>query len=141
MNTECLHKYNDLINEADAAKGKSKDSAGKPAKGKASKNKGSAGKPAKGKAGKGGKPGPRQQAQQLKKQRFNKIISDIACKKALFMSFVRFPARLQLNEAVKNLLIDIQTLMCGDDYRVMGEASKEKSKELAKLKVRQRSSS
>ena len=28
MNRECLQKYNDLISEADAAKGKSKDSAG-----------------------------------------------------------------------------------------------------------------
>ena len=134
MNRECLQKYNDLINEADAAKGKSKDSAGKPAKGKASKDKGSAGKPAKGEAGKGGKSGPRQLAQQLKKQRFNKIISDIACKKALFMSFVRFPARLQTNEAVKNLLINIQLLMDGDEYKAMVDVSKKKSEELAKLK-------
>ena len=105
MNSECLQQYNDLIEEADAAKGKSKNSAGKPGKGNASKDKGSAGKPAKDKAGKG-KAGPRQQAQQLKKQRFNKIISDIACKKGLFMSFVRFPARLQSDEDIKNLLID-----------------------------------
>ena len=133
MNRECLQKYNDLINEADAAKGKSKDSAGKPAKGKASKDKGSAGKPAKDKAGKG-KPGPRQQAQQLKKKRFNKIISDIACKKALFLSFVRFPARLQSDEDIKNLLLNIQAIMRGKDYHELVEISKKKSDELATLK-------
>ena len=57
-----------MIDEADAAKGKNKNSAGKPGKGKASKDKGSAGKPANNKAGKGNVgPGPRQQARQLKK--------------------------------------------------------------------------
>ena len=90
MSNECLQQYYGLIDEADAGK----NSAGKPGKGKAS-NKNSAGKPAKGKGGKSkcsaGRPvnveaskatqhrgeGPRQQAQQLKKQRFNKVISDI----------------------------------------------------------------
>ena len=91
MSPECLEKYCGLLEEADAMD-KGKDSAGKPAKGKADDGK---------------TPGPRQRAQQLNNQRFNKIISDIANKKLLFMSFVRFPARLQTNEGVLKLLEEI----------------------------------
>ena len=103
MSNECLQQYDGLIEEADAGKnsagkrgkGKAsnKNSAGKPAKGNAGTGKGNTGKLAKGKADndKGKGPGPRQQAERLKKSRLNKVISDYACKKALFMTFVRFP--------------------------------------------------
>ena len=141
MDSECLQKYTDLIKEANAAKGSAgkpaKGSAGKPVKGSAGKlAKGNGGKTAKGDAGKDDKPaqGPRQRAQQIKKQRFNKIISDIACKKAFFMSFVRFPASLETDKSIKNLLLNIQSHMCGEQYKKMVEVSKKKTPELAKLK-------
>ena len=50
------------------------------------------------------------------------------------MSFVRFPARLQTEEDIKNLLIHIQSLMRGEEYKDMVEISKKKPEELAKLK-------
>ena len=50
------------------------------------------------------------------------------------MSFVRFPARLQREKDIKSLLLDIQKLMRGKDYKETVEMSKKKSEELAKLK-------
>ena len=117
MSKACLQEYDALIDEANAAdKGK---------KGKGRNHKGSAGKPG---------PGPRQHAQQLKKQRFNKVINDMACKKSLFMSFVRFPARLHNEDSIKSLLLDIQNVMDGAEDKKSVEISKKKSKELAELK-------
>ena len=48
--------------------------------------KGSAGKPS------GKFHGPRERAEELKKQCFNKIVSDLAASKAFFTSFVRHPS-------------------------------------------------
>ena len=53
---------------------------------------------------------PRQQAQQLKKQRFSKMFN-VACKKALFMSFVRFPAKATTPEGIKELLAELQRIL------------------------------
>ena len=67
MSSDCLQDYNTLIREADALPtGKS---------GKKGGGKGSAAKPV---------VGPRQKDQQLKKQRFNKVVNDIAANKAFF---------------------------------------------------------
>ena len=55
--------------------------------GKGGKHEGSAGKP----AGRG----PRQHAHLLKKQRFNKIISDLAASKTFFMNFIRHPVDIR----------------------------------------------
>ena len=70
MSPDCLQKYSDLMQEADELdKGKGKGKAKKGwDKGKG-KDKGSAAKPA------GSLHGPRQQAHQLKKQRFNKALT------------------------------------------------------------------
>ena len=78
MSLDCLQQFNNLIQEADELdKGKAKGSAAKPAW--------AVGK------GPGSGPGPKQVAHLLKKQRFNKIVSDLAANKAFFMSFVRHP--------------------------------------------------
>ena len=99
MSTECLQQYEKLLAKADEYdKGKGKGKKGEYDKGKGkgkkgTKGKGGAGKSAKGKSA--GEPaleegkGCRQKAQQLKKQCFNKVIGDIAVKKALFFSLVK----------------------------------------------------
>ena len=58
----------------------------------------------------------------------------MASNKSLFMSFVRFPARLHKEDGIKSLLLDIQNVMGGAEYKEMVEISKKKSEELAKLK-------
>ena len=50
--------------------------------------------------------GPRQQAQQLKKQLFNQIFNDLAANKAFFFGFVRHP-RLMTPEGILNLVEEL----------------------------------
>ena len=50
------------------------------------------------------------------------------------MSFVRFPARLEKDEDIKKLLMEIQNVMSSKDYKQVVEISKQKSTELATLK-------
>ena len=128
MNPDCLQQYNDLIDEADELdknKGKGKRQ-GKKSKAKG-KEKGSVGKPA------GSSPGPRQRAQQLKKQRFNKVLSDLACKKAFFMSFVRHPSYDSV-DSIKELLTDLTEVMKSRDYKDMVRDSAKKTEEESKQK-------
>ena len=113
MNEECLAKYEELMKQE--ASGKGAGSAASPAHGKVGKHGGEAG----GKAGKAkpadsaGRPGrkhggsARQKAQQLKKQRFNKVINDIAANKAFFMSFVRHPC-MRTAEGLHVLLTELR---------------------------------
>ena len=99
MTEEALGQYNEYLRVAEelgTAKGKGKQC------GKAGKSNGSAGKPAK----RGGKIGPRQQAQQLKKQRFNKIVNDLAANKAFFFGFVRHP-RLMTPDGILQLVEEL----------------------------------
>ena len=51
--------------------------------------------------------GPRQQAQQLKKQRFNKIVNDLAARKAFFFGFVRHP-RLMTPKGILHLMEELK---------------------------------
>lgn len=94
MTPGCLQQYNDLLEGAqelgkEKGTGKSKDKKGK--------SKGSAGTPAKGvEKGRAEKPagqlhGPKQQAHQLRKHNFKKVLRDFAANKAFFMSFARHP--------------------------------------------------
>ena len=111
MTPDCLQQYNDLIQEAEELeKGKGKGNAGKLAKGtKKGENKGKAGKPA------GAKHGPRQQAQQLKKQRFNKIISDLAANKGFFMCLLRHPCVVTV-EGITHLLEELAEVKNSKEY-------------------------
>ena len=89
--------------------------------------KGSAGKPA------DTFPGPRQRAQQLKKQRFNKVLNDLACKKAFFMSFVRHPSYATV-DGIRDLLNSLTEVMRTQDYQDMVRDSAKKTAEESKLK-------
>ena len=112
MPSDCLKQYNDLIQEADERdKGKG---TGRGA------FKGSARKPA------ANFPGPRQRAQQLKKQRFNKVLSDLACKKAFFMSFVRHPCYSSA-QGIRELLNNLTEVMQTKEYFDMVRDSAKKS--------------
>ena len=50
---------------------------------------------------------PRQQAQQLKKQRFNKVVNDFAANNAFFFLFVRHP-RLMTPEGILHLVEELK---------------------------------
>jgi hypothetical protein len=118
MSPDCLQEYNEHIWEAtrrEKGKGKGKGNAGKLAKGT---KKGV---------------GPRQQAQQLKKQRFNKVINDIAGKKGFFMCLLRHPCVVTV-EGIKDLLQELVELKESKEYRVMLDVSREKTEEVATLK-------
>ena len=109
MDEDCLARFRQLQTLAEETEGKGKggaakpaDSAGKPG-GKAGKHRGSAAKPA--------GPGPGQEAHLLKKQRFNKVINDIAANKAFFMSFIRHPCMRTVDgfELLLTELLDMKT--------------------------------
>ena len=68
---------------------------------------------------------PKQKAQQLKKQRFNKVTSDLACNKAFFFSFVRHPAA----RTAQGILTTLETLTAikqSTEYKKIVESSKKK---------------
>ena len=118
MSPDCLKQYNDYIWEAtrrDKGKGKGKGNAGKLAK---ATEKGVS---------------PRQLAQQLKKQRFNKIVNDIAGKKGFFMCLLRHPCCVTV-EGIKDLLEELVELKESKEYRVMLDVSQEKTEEVVELK-------
>ena len=97
-------------------------------KSKTKEGRSSVGKPG-GAKGKGqNEVGPRQRAQQVKKQRFNKVLSDLACKKAFFMSFVRHPSYDSV-DSIKELLTDLTEVMKSRDYKDMVDDSKKKTEE------------
>ena len=124
MNETCLEKYNELMSQ-ESTKGKGKGSAGKPA---SSARKRSAGKPASS-AGKG----PGQRAQQLKNQRFNKVINDIARSKALVMSFIRRP-RMRTPEGLTLFLTELEEYKKTPAYQEMATQSEKRTEERTQLK-------
>ena len=69
----------------------------------------------------------------MKKQRFNKIINDIACKKGFFMCLLRHPCVVTV-EGIKDLLQELVELKESKEYRVMLDVSQEKTEEVATLK-------
>ena len=77
--------------------------------------------------------GPGQKAHLLKKQRFNKMISDLAMNKAFFMSFVCHPWLLTA-EGVLNLLRELNEAKSTPEYKKMLAVSAKKPAELAALK-------
>ena len=122
MTHECLAEYQRLIAQANELdRGKGRGSSGKAKKGD---RKGKPGKPVQ---------GPRQDAQQLKKQRFNKVLSDLAAKKAFFMSFLRHPC-LMSADGIRKLLLDLRDVMRTQDYKQILIVSAKKTEEVALLK-------
>ena len=140
MAEDVLAQYQALLREADELdqqKGKGKQG------GKAGRGKGSAGKPAKGdgRKGKGNAaiPGPRQQAQQLKKQRFNKVISDISANKAFFFTFLRVPS-LRTPYGIMELVEELTQVRSSSEYMEIKNMCSQKSKEVTELKRKRDSS-
>ena len=121
MTPECLNDYNRLLAENEQLQNE------KPAKG--NKNKGCSSRAKGTSKGKG----PGQEAQQLKKQRFNKHMSDIAGNKNFFMSFVRCPSMLTLEGILQILKEFVEAKQC-PEYERMLDVSKKKSEELRDLK-------
>ena len=76
MSVECLLLYNNLLKQGNDVENKGKGKCKTSVKGENNNRRGK---------------GPGQQAQQLKKQRFNKVLNDIAVKKRVFMRFVQYP--------------------------------------------------
>ena len=131
MNEECLRQYEQLMSQ-ESTKGKGKGSAGKPA---STAGKRSAGKPASS-AGKGSaekRGSARQQAQQLKNQRFNKVINDIARSKALAMSFIRHP-RMRTPEGLTLFLTELEEYKKTPAYQEMVTQSEKGTEERTQLK-------
>ena len=69
----------------------------------------------------------------MKKQRFNKVIGDIAAKKAFFMSFVRHPS-YALEDGIRNLLDTLSEAMQTKEYQDMVRDSDKKTEEVTELK-------
>ena len=126
MSDECFGQYERLIEKANQLDcNKAAGKLGATTKKGVGKRKGSVGMDSKGvnkgSTGKSAEPrkfGPRQQAQQLKKTRFNKVVSDLAAKKAFFMSFVRHPFLMSAN-GIMNLLVELREVMQTADYAEM----------------------
>ena len=135
MNAETLEQYKALIAEADMEdKGKGKSAGNTKGKGK---GKNAGGKKRKdtetGKGGSAGKHGPRQRAQQLKKQRFNKVLNDDAANKAFFMTLVRHPKLMQVDNLML-LVKELKEVKESREYQEMLAASAKKSDDDKELK-------
>ena len=76
--------------------------------------------------GKLGTPGPRQQAQQLKKQRFNKILSDISASKAFFFTFLRVPS-LRTPDGIMELVQELTEVRSSAEYTEIVRVCSQKS--------------
>ena len=134
MSPDCLQEYNALISEAEElesyggkhkGKGRGKSKGKDKGRGKSKDDKnGSAEKP---------EHGPRQRAQQLKKQRFNKVINDIARNKGFFMTFVRHPAMLTA-EGIMRIMVDLADLKKSSEYEKMTATSTKKTEAVLELK-------
>ena len=122
--------------ESGGKAGKPGGKAGKPGSMEARKGKGGAAKPADSAGKPGGKAekhGPRQEAQQLKKQRFNKVISDIAANKAFFMSFIRYPC-MRTVDGFGLLLNKLAEMKATPAYQKIFAQSQKRSAERTQLK-------
>ena len=69
----------------------------------------------------------------MKKQRFNKVINDIAANKAFFMSFVRHP-RMRTLDGFVLLLTELEEVKTTDAYQEMVRQSQQRTEEATKLK-------
>ena len=69
----------------------------------------------------------------MKKQRFNKVLSDLACKKAFFMSFVRHPFYASL-DGIRNLLQSLTEVMKSREYQKVVADSAKKTEEESEQK-------
>ena len=76
--------------------------------------------------------GPRQQAQQLKKQWFNKTVNDFAANKALFFLCVRHP-RLMTPEGILHLVEELKN-NDSPEYAEIVRVSSKQAEELSELK-------
>ena len=119
MNEKCLDQYMELLSQ-ESTKGQGTGSAGKPA---SSAGKGRAGTP----ASSDGDGPARQQAQQFKKKRFDKVIKHIARSKSLFMSFVRHPC-MQTPEGFRLLLTKLKDYKKSFAYQEMVKQSEKRTK-------------
>ena len=63
----------------------------------------------------------------MKKQRFNKIVSDLAANKAFFMSFVRHPSVVSI-DGIRSLLFDLKEVKESPEYAEMVSVSKKKDR-------------
>ena len=110
---------------------------GGKAGGKAGKHEASAAKPADsaGKRGRKGGVSARQQAQQLKKSRFNKVINDYAANKAFFMSFVRHPC-MRTVDGFRLLLTELREMKTTEAYQNLVKKSKKRTEEATRLKLK-----
>ena len=116
MNAEALGQYRTLIAEADMEdKGKGKSAGGKKGKGKTTVK------------------SARQRAQQLKKQRFNKVLNDDAANKAFFMTLVRHPMLMRVEHLV-HLVNELKEVKASREYQDMLAASAKKSDDEKELK-------
>ena len=126
MHPACLQRYQSLLSEADerdrlGVKGRGKTS-GRQKDRNEKKQKGSAAKPARKWLP------PRQEAQQIKKQRFNKVISDLACKKTFFLAFVQHPSTHSV-EGILQTLCSLDQIKQSDEYKIMVETSIKKTEQ------------
>ena len=78
----------------------------------------------------------RQQAQQFKAQRFDKVIDDIARSKPFFMSFVRRPY-MQTPEGFGLLLTELGQCKAGTTYEDMVKQYEKRTEDHTKLKRQQ----
>ena len=69
----------------------------------------------------------------MKKQRFNKVVNDLACKKVFFMSFVRHPSFMSV-EGIRDLLQHLTEVMRSPEYQDMLRDSAKKTQEEKQLK-------
>ena len=143
MSKECLQQYETLLAKADEYdKGKGKGKKGEYDKGKGKGKKGMKGKGGAGKSAKGDGAGEpaleegksfRQKAHLLKKQRFNKVISDMAANKAFFFCFVKRP-NWKSKCGIRELLDSLNELKETDEYKHVVEFSLKKTDEVTEVK-------
>ena len=69
----------------------------------------------------------------MKKQRFNKIVSDLAANKAFFMSFVRHPSVISV-DGIRNLMNELKEVKQSREYNEMVRVSMKKTEEVVELK-------
>ena len=109
MEPDDLQKYEFLIRKAEALDNAiDKRGRSTTAKSKGTDvNKGSAAKPVL---------APRQRAQQMKKQRFDEMISNFAVTKAFFMALVRHP-RLMTADGIMSLMEEVREVKASKEYQ------------------------
>ena len=77
--------------------------------------------------------GSRHQAQQLKKQRFNKVVNDLSANKAFFFEFVKHP-RLMTPDGILLLVEELAKIKNSPENAEIVRVSSKKTEELKELK-------